>query len=700
MPRNPDWVMALRPSGPQGSAILATERASSTIHVDKLADFMFTTEDLQRRARILSILDADPVFNKTATYFLGRIERIKAALARGKRLQQLTVKHAWSDDEYQIAYDLIGEPTPYGLHVGMFTKTLREQGTPEQQERFLQKASTYEIVGCYAQTELGHGSNVRGLETTATWNPDRKTFTLHSPFLTSSKWWIGSLGRAANHAFCMAQLIIGRKLYGPHLFLVQIRDLKSHLPLENIHVGDIGPKFGFNTMDNGFLLFNHVEIPHGNMLARYSHVDPVASQYIPATNHSLVYGTMTWVRSNIVLRSGRTLARGVTIAVRYCAIRRQFQDLDATDSKDENQVLNYSRVQYRLLPLLAATFALHFTGQNMIRMYQANQESMKNERLNRVGEGQIADRVMLMSSADRLAELHAASCALKALTSTTAGEGLETCRRACGGHGYSSFAGIGSTFADYLPTLTWEGDNYMLTQQVSRYLLKTARHVVRPVEGSSSAGNGAATIMKDFRERRNAGATFDLQGEDSHIVDAFAWRVGFLTFDALRRTDDEKQSQNSLLVDFWRLSTAFAQYAVVKAFYDALRQPHSHGQLGADTAEVLRKLFRLYSLHTLSNEASSFLASGACTIAQIQVVNESIMKLMREVRPHAVRLVDAWKLPDWQLDSSLGRADGRVYEDLFHRASELNPLNDIIFDPHPWSKVLFKNHPQTVSSKL
>ena len=257
---------------------------------------MFTDEVLQQNAHILSVLEADPIFNKSENYFRGRIERIKAALARGKRLQHLTMKYDWSDDQYQVAYDLIGEPTPYGLHVGMFMKTLKEQSTAEQRERFLEKASNYDIIGCYAQTELGHGSNVRGIETTATWNSDRKTFTLHSPSLTSSKWWIGSLGKAANHAIVMAQLKMGNKSYGPHLFIVQIRDLNTHQPLERIHVGDIGPKFGFNTMDNGFLLFDQVEIPHGNMLARYSSVDPITSKYSKPNNPSLVYGTLTWVR--------------------------------------------------------------------------------------------------------------------------------------------------------------------------------------------------------------------------------------------------------------------------------------------------------------------------------------------------------------------------------------------------------------------
>ncbi|KAL2410609.1 Peroxisomal acyl-coenzyme A oxidase 1 [Exophiala dermatitidis] len=690
MPSNPDWVKALKPSGPQGSELLAQERAKSNLNVDQLANFMFTRENLERNERILKILLADPVFDKSQNYFRGRTERIEAALARGKRLQQLSVQHKWTKEEFQVANDLISEPTPYGLHASMFLVTLKEQGTPEQHKLFLERAEAYKIIGCYAQTELGHGSNVRGLETTATWNPEDKTFTLNSPHLTASKWWIGSLGKAANHAVVMAQLYIDGKNYGPHPFVVQIRDLKTHEPLPNIHVGDIGPKFGYNTMDNGFLLLKNVKIPHVNMLARFSRVDPNTNKYVRPSNPSLIYGTLTYIRSNIVLQAGSVLARGVTIATRYCAVRRQFQDRDAPETEiGENQVLNYTMVQIRLLPLLAATFALHFTGKGMISLYEENQKRMNGD------AGKLADSTgkrapgpeELNPGTDLLADLHATSCALKALSSTTAAEGLEVCRRACGGHGYSSFSGIGSWYADYLPTVTWEGDNYMLTQQVSRYLLKSARAVLK----GNAADNDTTRILKEFRRRQDIGAAFDVIGSDSDLVAAFAWRVSFLTFEALRHRDEDKQSWNSLLVDFWRLSTAHAQYMVVKNFHDALNDPNTTQQLDPETVGVLHKLFRLYALHTLEREASEFYSSAAVTVRQITLARtKTVMKLLEEIRPHALRLVDAWKFPDWQLDSSLGRYDGKVYEDMFYRASELNPLNSIVFDPYPDSKVLFK----------
>lgn len=581
----------------------------------------------------------------------------------------------------------------------MYLVTLRNQTTPEQQEKFLKPAEAYQHIGCYAQTELGHGSNVRGLETTATWNPEDKTFTIHSPHLTSSKWWIGTLGRTANHAVVMAQLIIGGKPYGPHPFVVQIRDLKTHEPLENIYVGDIGPKFGYNTMDNGFLLFNHVKVPHIAMLARYSSVDPKTNRYVRPASPTLVYGTLTWVRSTIVMQSGSVLARGVTIATRYAAVRRQFQDRDAPPHvKGENPVLNYTMVQIRLLPLLATCFALHFTGKGMMALYEANQKTMARSASADQNGSRGSGPEQTRPGSDLLADLHATSCGLKSLSSHTAAEGLEVCRRACGGHGYSSFAGIGQWYADYLPTATWEGDNYMLTQQVARYMLKSARAVLRGVEPT----NDTTAILSYFLKRQDVGAAFDIIGRDEDLVAAFGWRSAFLTFEALKHRDEQKKSWNSLLVAFYRLSRAHSQYIVVKSFYETLHSPALQDALDPNTQGVLYKLFRLYALHTLESEASEFFTSAACTVRQIQLARTTaVMKLLEELRPHAIRLVDSWDFPDYQLDSSLGRFDGKVYEDMFYRAAELNPLNRITVNPYPSSKTLFqKNESAALKGKL
>lgn len=116
----PAWVQALKPAGPQGSELLAQERAQSNVAVDRLAELLHTKEALERQQRLLGILQPEKVFDKSQNHSLGRVDRIQRALAKGKRLQQLAQQHKWTTEEVLTAGDLIGEPTPYGLHATMF----------------------------------------------------------------------------------------------------------------------------------------------------------------------------------------------------------------------------------------------------------------------------------------------------------------------------------------------------------------------------------------------------------------------------------------------------------------------------------------------------------------------------------------------------------------------------------------------------
>lgn len=82
-------------------------------------------------------------------------------------------------------------------HFGMFVPTLRTLGTPEQQAEWVERAWNCNVTGSYVQTELGHGTFVRGLETTATYDPQAQEFVIHSPSVSAYKvsgcwsdsWW-------------------------------------------------------------------------------------------------------------------------------------------------------------------------------------------------------------------------------------------------------------------------------------------------------------------------------------------------------------------------------------------------------------------------------------------------------------------------------------------------------------------------------
>lgn len=223
---------------------------------------------------------------------------------------------------------------------------------------------------------------------------------------------------------------------GPHPFVVPIRDVKTREPLPGRTIGDIGPKMGYQTTDNGFLLLDHVRIPHFNMLARYSSVDEETGKYNKPKSAALTYGTLTWVRANIVQDARSVLMRSATVAIRYCAIRRQFADRDAPKYDDagkpiETQVLDYTMVQYRLFPILAQAFAFHYTSKFMFDLYNQNQKNVEGGDLS------------------LLADTHASSSGLKSLCTLMAANAIEECRRACGGHGFSLASGLGSFYSDY-----------------------------------------------------------------------------------------------------------------------------------------------------------------------------------------------------------------------------------------------------------
>lgn len=154
-----------------------------------------------------------------------------------------------------------------------------------------------------------------------------------------------------------------------------------------------------------------------------------------------------------------------------------------------------------------------------------------------------------------------------------------------------------------------------------------------------------------------------------------------MTFETLKSRDQDRVPWTDMQVAFWRLSTAHSQYLTVKAFHDDLRSPRSLEALDTESRAILWKLFRLYGICIIETAAHEFNVSSALDVQKVErMVGATKPGLLKELRPHAVRLVDAWKLPDWLLDSSLGRYDGRVYEDLFRRASQLNPVNSVTPD--------------------
>ncbi|KAL4744305.1 hypothetical protein BDW72DRAFT_209114 [Aspergillus terricola var. indicus] len=584
-----DWVDRLKPASPDGATTITAGRNGSNIAIDELAQHL---------------LGRDPLFSKQRQANLSRPDRYMLALARGKRLRQMADRHAWDDEDHEMAKYLVDDISPYQLHQTMFRQTLLEQASPEQRRYWMDLHQSWTIIGAYAQTELGHGSNVRGIELMARWDPETKEFILHSPTLTASKWWNGSLGRTATHS-------IKYKNYGHHLFITRVRNAETHKPLPGIVIGDIGPKYGYNTIDNAYMLFNN--------FCRYSRVDPETGKYYKPEDPAVVYGSMTHETHHHGRRL--VLARAVTIAIRYCSIRRQFFDKENHSSEFETAVLDYPTVQIRLLPLLATTYALHYTGEHMGQIYEATS----------------------------LIDLHSLSSGLKSLGSDLAANGIETCRRAMGGHGFGGGSGLVQLNADYLSKPTVEGDNWMITQRMARYLIKKVDLIVNASTGFTPSNNTERALL-EFHAQAGTGADAKpcaIFRDARELVSAFERRAAYLLHG---------------------LSNAQSELVLVQSFFDGLAGETS---LPASTRSILWHNFRLFALFAISKSSRDFLRSRAVLEEDLDGLAHAILHEMNEIRPHAVRLVDAWSIPDYLLDSALSRYDGRMTFNPDYRTDEI-----------------------------
>lgn len=632
----------------------ASERAGASFAVQPLKVLLAGGEAaLALRERVAAAVRDDPLYDKRAKYSWERAELYERTLAMylGMAKKVMGMGEADPMAAGRVLREMLDEPCGLDLHLGMFIPTIQGQGDAEQQKAWLPLCYSLAVIGTYAQTELGHGTYLRGLETTATYDPASQEFVIHSPTLTSTKWWPGGLGKTANHVICMARLVTAGVDRGPHAFVVPIRAATTHAPLPGIAVGDIGGKMGYNAVDNGFLRFDAVRVPRRAMLMKHAQVAPDGS-YSPPPVAKAAYGTMVFVRADIVANAALFLKKAVTIAVRYGAVRRQS---NAGADGRELQVLDYAHCQRALLPLVATSYAFHFTAGEMRRMYGAYEKQSR-------ASGDFS----------ALPELHATSSGLKAVCSWGTKDGIEACRLACGGHGYMSAAGFGSSLGNYAPNVTYEGDNYVLCLQTARYLLKAAQAVA---QGKTPAG-GAAYLQRAGRPARSTlGGSGDPR-DPATLLEAYHHRAARLVAAAAGSAAGRGHGgPDPFSVDqlAWiRAAKAHCGCVVLAAF--AAGVAAAAPQLPPPAGAVLRRLVALKALTGMEDELGDWLEDGYLDATQAAVVRLSVKQLLAEVRPDAVPLVDAFALDDYFLNSALGAFDGDVYQRLWDGAQAV-PFN-------------------------
>jgi acyl-CoA oxidase len=650
---------------------LRKEREASQLDIEEITNFISGNEALTaRRREIYERVLSDPEFARDDKYFHSREEAFDEAARKAvHRIQLLKEMDIASQADKYYFRVAIGEELPTQLNETMFIPTIESQGTEEQKKKWLGPAKEYRIMGAYAQTELGHGTYLRGLETTATYHPETEEFVIHSPTQTSIKWWPGGLGHTSTHAVVPARLITLGKDHGMHLFIVQLRSLEDHTPLPGINVGDIGPKFGYFEMDNGYLQLDNVRIPRDHMLMKYAQVAPDGTYSKPPTD-KITYGTMVQVRTGLVLFTAHALARALVIAVRYSVVRRQGE---IEPGAGEVQVMDYQTQQFKLLPLLASAYALSSTGVAMMMMFIQVR-------------GQIEE-----GNLDSLPELHATSAGLKAISAEISNNGIEVCRMACGGHGYSQASGLPHLYVNYVPANTYEGENTVLFLQTARYLNK----LYSSGQPMSALPTNVCYLATDYPGHASCGVRSVDQLSDPHLqLEAFRQRarrmVGVASSAyqrALGRGLTQPQAWNSTTVDWTMAAKAHCYYVVLKSFNDAIE---AEGLSPANDV-IIRKLCSLYAMYWMVQGSGEFMTDGYMTPYHISLARSLLYSLLAEVRKEAVPLVDAFDVPDEILNSALGRYDGDVYTHLYQWAQRAPRNKKKVHDVyHKYFKKLLK----------
>ena len=251
-----------------------------------------------------------------------------------------------------------------GVQFGLFGGAVYQLGTKPHHDQYVSDIISGKLLGCFAMTETGHGSNVQALGTTASYDVGSREFIINTPDEESRKDYIGNAAAHGQAAAVFAQLIVGGESKGVHALYVQLRDKKGKV-LPGIRIEDCGKKLGLNGVDNGRIWFDNVRVPRENLLNRYADVSEAGEYTSAIENPDRRFFTMlgTLVQGRVCVGGAGINASKValTIATKYADRRRQF----GPPGGDEMILLDYGMHQRRLLPLIARTYALHFAQERL-----------------------------------------------------------------------------------------------------------------------------------------------------------------------------------------------------------------------------------------------------------------------------------------------------------------------------------------------
>ncbi|ETE61926.1 Peroxisomal acyl-coenzyme A oxidase 3 [Ophiophagus hannah] len=579
-----------------------------------MALFVEEEELVRFKHKIFSALENDPLF--------ARVPGEELSLERYRELTFLRCRKLFEYD-FLVLEEILANPlkvivlisclgmydwslgTKYLLNYQVFKDSIESSGS-ERHAKFIEQVESMEIFGCFALTELSHGSNTKNIRT---------EFVLHSPDFEAAKFWVGNMGKSATHAVVYAQLHTPDGQHqGLHSFVVQIRDPKTLLPMPGVMVGDIGRKLGQNGLDNGFALFHQVRIPRGNLLSR--------------TGDISAEGKYTRSQAALGGFAGHLVQR---------------------ESDDHRHVCGQSEAGH----LHCHSFLRHPAP---VRPKQRRGDSSSG-----VPNAAVAPAALPGSHLRPGLLLPGPLPAVCGVPHWAADEG----------QGRPAVNRLGDIRNDNDPNCTYEGDNNVLLQQTSNYLLRwmSERLQGHPV----SSPMGSVDFLNDYDAILHQ--TFILPDaqdlmDSSASLRAYKWLVCYLlrgSVQKLRKQEEsgcaEFEAKNNSQVYYCRsLAIAFIEHTVLEKYHKHVHSPSTPVNL----QPVLKHICSLYGLWSLNKHTAILYQGGYLSGENAgKLIQDSILELCSKLKDEAVALVDVIAPPDFILSSPIAKADGELYKNLW-----------------------------------
>lgn len=527
-----------------------------------------------------------------------------------------------------------------GVQWGLFGSAILTLGNDEQHKQWLPGVLSLELPGVYAMTEIGHGSDVGNIDTTATYIPEDDEFEIHTPFRAAWKEFLGNAALHGKAAVVFAQLITKNVNYGVHAFFVPLRDDDGNL-LPGVGCEDDGVKGGLNGIDNGRLHFTHVRIPRGNLLNKLGDVAANGdfSTSIPSSGRRFftMLGALVQGRVSLATTAANASALALTGAITYGNQRRQF---NAASDIEEQVLLDYGLHQRRLIDRLARTYADIFTTNDLL------------EKFHEVFSG-------TDDTDDNRQELETLAAGIKAVSTWNAMDTFQESREATGGAGYIASKNRFNTLRDDLDVYTtFEGDNNVLLQLVGRRLLGDyskelanpsfkvlSRYVAERVEHTLYERSGLRRVAQQVSDvgsdRRSAAWLKDPDVQHNLFADRVRTQIAEVA-EALRPVAKKSQAEqasvfNENQYDLIKASKSHAQLLQWESFSEALDDIQDPG-----TLKIMTWMRDLFALSTIEEDLGWFMEYGRISQQRARALRQYTNRLAARLRPHAQDLVDAF----------------------------------------------------------